>query len=104
MISQEKSKFKQHLPTNPSLKKILEKNSNPRRMTPSKKTKEMSISIPAKRREASPNTPPNTNITNIKITGNNNHWSLISLHISGLNFPTKKKKKKPHTNRMDTKT
>ena len=27
-----------------------------------------------------------TNTTNIKITGNNNYWSLVSPNISGLNF------------------
>ena len=64
-------------------------NSNPGKITTSKKTQEISNSIPAKIWEAHTQTNTYTH-TNNKITGINNHWSLISLNINGLNSSIKR--------------
>jgi hypothetical protein len=38
--------------------------------------------------------PKKDSHTNIKITGSNNHYSIISLHNSGLNSPIKRQNKR----------
>ena len=82
--------FKQYLSTNQALQKELEGKFNPRKITSSKETQEISNSILAKTREARMHT--HTTTTNIKITGINNHWSLISLNINDLNSPIKRQR------------
>jgi hypothetical protein len=72
------------------------------RITTLKKTQEinnfiLSISIAEKQIHTHTHTHTHTATTNIKITGSNNHWSLISLNTSRLNSPVKK----PQDNRMD---
>jgi hypothetical protein len=51
----------------------------------------LSNSIPyQQKQENHTHTQTNNNTINIKITGNNNDWSLISLPINGLNSPIKR--------------
>jgi hypothetical protein len=71
-------------------------------LTTSKKTQEVSNSTPAKPKEGKHGTNANTHThthththtqtttINIQITEINNYWSLISLNINKVNFPTKK--------------
>jgi hypothetical protein len=59
------------------------------RITTSKTIQEISNSIPAKTMEALISINTYTNTINIKITGNSNFWSLISLNPDRLNSPIK---------------
>ena len=72
--SMTKIKFTQYLSTNPDLQKIRdEKHQHKEGIYTLEKTNLLSTN------------PKENNHTNIKITGSNNHHSLISLIINGLN-------------------
>ena len=70
-------------------------------ITISKKTEEISNSIATKARKIHTHTHTHTQTTNIKIKENNNHWTIKSLNVNGLNPPVKnKKQKKPKNHRL----
>jgi hypothetical protein len=80
------TKFKQYLSTNPALQKIIEGKSKTRETTPNKKQGINLFTTNPKEDSHTNIIPPLTT----KITGSNNHWSLISLNINGLNSPIKR--------------
>ena len=91
-IFHDKTRFK-CLSTNPALQTIPEKKSNAMRLTKLKKTQEINNFTPLnpiedKITHMRMHSHIHSTKTNIKITGIKNHWSLISLNIKGLNFPT----------------
>jgi hypothetical protein len=60
--------------------------SNSRRITAPKETKEIKYFTTTQKKKIIHILPPPAT----KITGTNNHWSLISLNINGLSSPNKK--------------
>ena len=78
-------KFKQYLSINPTHRRYYKENSNTRKVTILNKTQEIYDFTPANSKEHTYNTN-----TNIEISRTNNRCLLISLNISGLNFPIKR--------------
>jgi hypothetical protein len=74
-------------------RRFQEEKSNAMRLTKLKKTQEINYFTPLKPVEDKTthmrmHSHTHSTKTNIKITGIKIHWSLISLNIKGLNFPT----------------
>jgi hypothetical protein len=83
-----KNKFKQYLSTNPLLQRILE---GKFQHMEGNYTQENTKLIISQQTQAHTFTHTHTHSTtsNNRITGTNNHWSLISLNNNGLNSPIK---------------
>jgi hypothetical protein len=85
------TKCKQYLSAKSILQKIIDRNSNWRRLTTPKKTQEISNLAPSKPKDTHTHMHINTHIIiiitiTIKIRGIINYWSLTSLNINGLSF------------------
>jgi hypothetical protein len=94
-IFHDKTKFTQYFSTNPALQRIIDGKSITRRETIQKKYQDNNLLLTNQKEDSHINiTLPLTT----KITGSNNHFSLTSLNINGLNSLNKKK----WTNRPDT--
>jgi hypothetical protein len=88
----DKTKFKPYLSTNPALQRLLEgKLQHKERKYTQGKTKKISHVT---------TNPKEENHTNI-MPGTNNHWSLISLNINGLNSTIKKHRLRDWTHKQD---
>ena len=86
--SKTKIKFNQYLSNNPALQRIIEgKVQHKEGNYTQEKKQEMIIFTINTNEEKHTNIIPTLTT---KITGTNHHWSLISLNISGLNFPIKR--------------
>jgi hypothetical protein len=81
----DKSKFKQYLCINPALQKILEGKLKPKEDNYIlKNPQEISSSMPAKTRNTHTDTHHHQHYHHNN-TWYNNHWSLVSLNVNGLN-------------------
>jgi hypothetical protein len=82
----DKTKFKQTFSTNPALQRIIEGKLQHKEGNYNDENQEI------KHLTMNPKEEKHTNIIQLttKITGSNNHWSLISLYISELNSPIKR--------------
>jgi hypothetical protein len=88
-IFQDKTKFKQYLPTNPALQRILEGKLQHKEDTCTKKGLDIKHLKTKTKAERHKNIKPPTK-TNI--LGTYSHFFLISLNINGLNLPIKRHK------------
>ena len=91
----DKTKFTQYLFTNPALQRITDKKLQ---------HKEGNYTLEKARKYLLSTNPKEGSHTNIippltKITGSNNHFSLISLDINGLNSPIKRHRQPRYVNR-----
>jgi hypothetical protein len=78
-----KRKFTQYLSTNPTLQRIIDgKHQHKEGNYTLEKARKKSFKKPKRRQ-------PHKHKNNIKNNGSNNHYSLISLNINGLNYPIK---------------
>jgi len=78
-IFHDKAKFKQYLSNNPELQRIIEKNQHKEGNYTQEKAWKLYSHNKPKRREPCKH---NSTYNNKKITGSNNHWSLLSLNIN----------------------
>jgi hypothetical protein len=86
-IFHDKTKLIHYLSINPALQRILEeKLQNKEDNYAQENTRNKSSYKKTKRRQSH----THSITTNIKITGTNNHWSLIILNINGPNSPIKR--------------
>jgi hypothetical protein len=81
-----KTKFKQYLSTNPGLRRIIE---GKRQLKEENYTQKSKKSIFSQQTQKERTTQTISSLT-AKITGSNNHWSLISPNINGYNFPVRR--------------
>jgi hypothetical protein len=87
-IFHDKTKFTQYLSTNPALQRIIDGKHQHKEGNYTQEKEESNLSINPKEDSHTNIIPPLTT----KITGSNNHFSLISLNTNGLNFSIKRHK------------
>ena len=90
-IFQDKTRFKQYLSMNLALQKVLEGKVKPKEISYTHKNTDNRYSHISKFQRREMHTTPPTK-TKRKISGTSNHWSLISINISGLNSPIKRQR------------